>query len=92
MTGSSSGLVPNPMIVAHQASEGAVLVDVNTGDCYELNRVGAEIWERLCRGESVEQVVEALSTSYAAAQTSIASDVATLIEELARSGILVSNR
>jgi len=33
-----------PTVVATRMPDGAVLVDSETGECFELNRVGARVW------------------------------------------------
>jgi hypothetical protein len=70
---------------------GAVLMDTASGDCFELNRMGLEIWTALCDGRSAAEITDALVRRYAADQTTVASDVAALIEDLARSGILITS-
>jgi hypothetical protein len=44
--------------------QGALLVDMETGRCYRLNRVGAEIWELLRRPLAVGEVCAAVAQKY----------------------------
>jgi hypothetical protein len=72
--------------------EGAVLVDSATGECFELNRVGARVWDSLARGEDPSLIVESLAAEYAVESSQISSGVAALMQDLARLGILVASR
>lgn len=85
-------LVANPMVLARELPDGAVLINSETGDCFELNRVGREIWEHVTRGESFDRIVETLADRYAIDQGVLSADVASLVDNLARNGILVPPR
>ena len=66
-------------------------MDMASGDCFELNRIGAEIWSRLGKGESPSQLVANVAASYGLPAATVESDVRTLLEELTRSGLLTSS-
>ena len=57
-------LVANPNVVVQQMNDGAILMDMASGDCFELNRLGAEIWARLGKGESPAELVANVAASY----------------------------
>lgn len=80
------------MVVAQPMADGAVLIDSDSGSCFELNRTGAEVWVRLCRGDERSQIVRALAEKYRIVEDEVRTDVDCLVEELARSGILVVAR
>jgi hypothetical protein len=40
-------LVPRPDVAAREIDDGAVLVNMGSGACFELNRIGFEIWKVL---------------------------------------------
>jgi hypothetical protein len=79
----------NPTVVATPMPDGAVLIDSATGECFELNRIGARVWERLQRGEDLVAIVDALASEYALERSRVSTDVANLVENLARHGIVV---
>lgn len=64
--------------------DGAVLVDMTTGNCFELNRIGTEIWDLLAPGASEETICAALGGRYRVERTVLAQDVRRLLEELER--------
>ena len=41
-----------------------MLVDLQTGACFELNRVGADVWERMAAGATLGDTVEAMREKY----------------------------
>jgi hypothetical protein len=80
----------SPTVVATAMPDGAVLIDSATGECFELNRVGARVWERLQRGEDLVAIVDALAAEYALERSRVSTDVTNLVESLARHGIVVA--
>lgn len=82
----------NPGIVAQRMPDGAVLIDSATGNCFELNRVGARVWDSLKRGEDPVAIVDSLAAEYAVESSVISSGIAALMQDLARHGILVASQ
>jgi hypothetical protein len=72
--------------------DGSVLIDRTTGECFELNRTGARIWECLARGEELEGVIDAIASESSIARSVVAADTARLMNALARRGIIVADR
>jgi len=79
----------NPTVVAQAMPDGAVLIDSATGECFELNRIGARVWERLSRGEDLASITDSLAAAFVVERALIARDVTSLVEDLARHGIVV---
>jgi hypothetical protein len=71
-------------------SEGAVLMDRATGECFELNRIGAMVWERLARGEDIDRTVGQIASDCSAQRSAVSADTAKLVDELTRRGILIA--
>ena len=71
-------------------NEGAVLVDSATGECFELNRIGARIWLCLVRGEDLERTVDAIAADHSVERSVVSADAARLVDELIGRGILVA--
>jgi hypothetical protein len=86
--GPDQAIVPNPDVIVQAMPSGAVLVDRATGECFELNRVGAEIWGELQRGAPPAQIVDRLAARYAIAPAQLGADLRQLLEQLARHGIV----
>jgi hypothetical protein len=62
--------------------DGAVLVDMRSGACFELNRTGAEVWELLANGATGRSICATLATRYHVPDETIASDVRGIIDAL----------
>jgi coenzyme PQQ biosynthesis protein PqqD len=71
-------------VLAQQADDELVLLDVQAGSYFALNEVGARVWE-LCDGSrSVAEIVGALGVEFDAPHGTIENDVRELLEDLAR--------
>jgi hypothetical protein len=84
-------LEPNPLVVVQTTADGAVLLEMTSGDCFELNRVGTEIWTRLTKGESLASVVVAIATRYGVPAATVELDAHALVGELIRRGLAVAS-
>jgi hypothetical protein len=82
------GFTINPLIVARQMNQGAVLMNTANGDCFELNVVGATVWEHIGRGTALPVLVETIANQYGVDRETVSADVLRLIEDLARQGIV----
>jgi len=82
----------NPSVILQPMEAGAILMNKATGDCFELNRVGVEVWRRLGEGELPEVIVSELAILYGAPVATVSSDVSELLTQLSRHGLLESKR
>jgi hypothetical protein len=80
--------VPPPDVRYRAMPSGGMLVDLVTGACFELNRVGADLWTRLADGDSVGAAVEAVRHRYEVAADIIERDALRLCAELLDAGLL----
>jgi hypothetical protein len=87
---SEKALVANPNVVVQLTNDGAILMDMASGDCFELNRLGAEIWARLGKGESQAELVANVAASYGVPAATVDSDVKALLQLLTQNGLLTS--
>jgi predicted Rdx family selenoprotein len=83
-----SNWLPNPLISAQRMETGAVLMDAATGDCFELNRIGAEVWEQIASGGDVAAMVAGLASRYGVAVDRVSEDVRKLIDQLLARGLV----
>jgi hypothetical protein len=61
----------------------AILIHMDTGTYYSLNRVGTEFWERLDGAQTLQQHAAALAGKYNVDEAMVASDLLELAEKLA---------
>jgi hypothetical protein len=90
MDPSPGRLVTNPTVVSQATKEGAVLLEMTTGDCFELNHVGAEIWAALAKGDALADVIAALAGRYDLPASTIEADAQALIDDLRGRGLLTT--
>jgi hypothetical protein len=69
-------------VSSNAIKDGAILVDVQSGACFELNRVGAEVWEQLASGATEGAICDALAQRHTVERAMLASDVRALLESL----------
>ena len=82
-------LVPRPDVAAREINDGAVLVNMGSGACFELNRIGFEIWKLLGPGTTVGGICKALGGRYSSVEREVlATDVRSLVEALATAGLV----
>jgi hypothetical protein len=88
MTALDEHYTANPLVVAQATPEGTVLMDMATGECFELNGTGSKIWLLLTKGESLSRTVGALAAAHGLAVATVESDVRSLVTELTRRGLV----
>lgn len=88
MTGSNQALKRRAGVEVRRSPEGAVLVDMNTGRAFRLNRVGAEIWSLLESPIQTDELCEQIAGRYGRPLEQIEGDVRALLDELARETLI----
>lgn len=81
-------LAPRSNVAARDINDGAVLVNMGSGACFELNRIGFEIWKLLGPGTTVASICEALAGRYAVEPEVLAADVRSLVDALMGAGLV----
>lgn len=79
-------------VIAQRVGETAVLVNLRSNRIYELNATGARVWELLETETTVEHVVEALTLEFEAPRVSLAEEVAQIVSDLRREGLVEDTR
>jgi hypothetical protein len=80
----------NPKVKIQLMESGAILLNTLTGDCFELNTVGAEIWNRLLQGDSNRSIVDSIAHGYNVAPPIVEVDLKDLLTTLSKHGLLLS--
>lgn len=79
---------PNPNVQGTTLEGETVLLDLNSGRYYTLNRVGTAIWERCTGTDSLQDIHEALCKRFEASSERIADDLLALVTHLGHEGLL----
>jgi hypothetical protein len=82
-------LVPRSGVESRALDDGAVLVDMNSGACFELNQIGFEVWRALHEGNSISGICDTLTKVYVVEPGVLAADVRTLVEALIEARVIV---
>lgn len=65
-----------------------VTLDVETGEYYVLDAVGADIWSRLEEPATIDQLCDTLDVAYSGDPAVIRADVVVFLEEALRIGLV----
>jgi Coenzyme PQQ synthesis protein D (PqqD) len=62
--------------------DGLAILDLESGTCYELDAVGAHIWDALLRDGSLERAFDELTADYDVEPARLQCDLLTIVQEL----------
>jgi hypothetical protein len=80
---------PARNVAAREIEDGAMLVDLDSGACWQLNRVGAEIWRSISGQDgSLAGACAAVAARYDVAREAVEKDVLALIDDLQSRGLV----
>lgn len=89
MTSSMYFRINKPKVILESFDDEMVIVNLESGSYYSLNTVGAEIWDLLEKGATVEETVVFMSGLYNGNQDAIEVAVRNLIDELLQEELFV---
>ena len=87
---SDSHYTQNPDVRAEVLDGEAVLLNIQTGTYFGMNKVGTHIWELFGKGKSLSEVVESVHRRFDVTPEQAATDVHTFIQTLLERGLLIS--
>ena len=82
-------LRPAPDVHTRMFDDDLVLVDLAHGEYFALNEIGVALWKGLERGQTVEQIADAVCRDYAVTKADALNDLTTLCKDLEARGLLV---
>ena len=71
-----------PDVKWKQTGRTGILLDLQSGDYFEVDEIGVAVWKMLDGKTSLEQVASRLATKYSAPEQTILKDIARFIAEL----------
>ena len=71
-----------PEVSVRNTASGAILVNLATGQCWQLNRIGADFLEQIRTERTIGEVCDALGSRYQVSRDVLERDVCRLTEEL----------
>ena len=81
--------VPDKSLVCREVEGDMVILNVATGVCYTLKKVGGVVWEGLCRQDDIETIVQKICQEYECDPEEARRDVEELVADLEKEGLLV---
>jgi len=76
--------------VIHDIIDGeAVIVNLNSGNYYSLERVGAEVWNFIALGKKISEIVTAIGHRYELEITEVDQAIKSLIDHLLKESLVV---
>src|SRR6266478_2983910 len=84
----------SPHVRATYSEDGVVLLDINKGICYSLDRVAARLWvtvEMNQTGITLEGIVRAVETHFEVPRRELEGDAIEWLNKLQRLGLVYSN-
>jgi hypothetical protein len=80
-----------PKVILESFDDEVVIVNLDSGNYYSLDKVGADIWSLLERGASLHETVSAVEGIYDGEHDDIKTGVNRLVEELQAENLILSD-
>jgi Coenzyme PQQ synthesis protein D (PqqD) len=90
MQGNRPLITRNPRVTYREfaSGEGAVLLHLDTGDYFSLNRLGSMIWRLVDGGTTVEGLIAAVSAELEDPPSGLGADVQAFLAALSERGLI----
>lgn len=75
-------------VMARQVGQETVILDLRTGVYFGLDEVGAQIWQLMADGKTLQAICDELLARYDTTRGQAEADVLRLSDELHRSGLI----
>lgn len=84
-------LILEEHIAFREIAEGAIVINLLSGACFRLNRVGADLWRHFAMGETIHSAATSVRSRYDVPAHAVEADALDLCKDLLVNG-LVSKR
>ena len=81
-------LIKDDDVLFTSMGEDVVLLHVQRGDYYSLNKVGARLWMLADGTKSIDDLAELITAEFEISQSQAVKDVAELVEQLANENLV----
>lgn len=78
----------SPECVSCAVEDGIAILDLRSNTYFSLDPVGAAIWDRMAAPASLDELTSAVSTEYAVAPEECRGDIADLLDNMLRHGLI----
>ena len=83
--------INGPSVVSEVIDGEAVIVNMDNGSYYSVDDSGAFIWDLVCQGANVSEIIALIEKSYAGSDVEIEKTVSELIEQLLKEALIVES-
>ena len=81
----------NPDVLSKAAAESRMLLDLSSGDYFELDPVAHHIWEAMDGTKTMPEIAAEISRTYEISKEFALKDVKAFVRKLAKFGLLETN-
>jgi hypothetical protein len=81
--------IPAPEVTSREVASGMILVNLDSGNCWQINATGSAFWQALTRLGSVPAAIEEVAATFGENGDQVAEDVRRFVHELANAGALI---
>jgi hypothetical protein len=81
--------IPAPEVTSRDVPSGMILVNLESGNCWQINAVGSAFWRALNRLGSARVAVDEVAATFGDKHERVAEDVRRFARELAEAGALI---
>lgn len=85
----TQGFVVPPGVLSEVVDGETVLLQLDTGKYFGLNRTGTRVWQLILESATSERIISAIGAEFGAPEEVVARDLADLFNELTVQGLLV---
>ena len=78
-----------PQVMARQVGEETVILNLESGVYFGLDRVGARIWQLMAEGKTLSGICDAMQEEYEVSREVLEGDVVRLAQELFDQGLAI---
>ena len=86
--GGRTNISISPDVLMQELEDEIVLLDLKGARYFGLDAVGADIWQRLSSGETRDEIVAGMLTTYTVDEATLAQDVDELLQALADADLI----
>mgnify|MGYP001951798741 CR=1 FL=1 len=77
-------------VVFHKIGEGVFIYHTQHGTCFGLEGVGMEIWQMICDGKAVDEIIKTICRDYDIHEGKVNRDVESFVNRLLSNKLLES--
>lgn len=75
-------------VTAHEIGDGTFIYNNKRGTCFGLEGIGLEIWQMICEGKTVGEIIDSIQDNYDVDKGAISRDVHSFVNRLTENHLL----